>query len=323
MKVMENRTLLSELAADTLKGLSASPKFLLSKYFYDDVGSSIFQDIMQMPEYYLTDCEFEIFTTFKRQITAAFSDGVQGFDLIELGSGDGLKTKILLQFLVENSVSFHYIPVDISHKANMELVNSLRKELPLLNVSAKTGDYFREVKKINGHSGLRKVILSLGSNIGNFSDEETDRFFSELSLLCHPGDNLLIGFDLKKSPDIIMKAYSDPHGHTRRFNLNHLIRLNRELNADFIPGNFEQHTDYNPVTGEVKSFLVSKADQPVFVGDLDEYFHFRKWEPVFMELSRKFDEDSIGKLAADHGFKVAANFTDKRNYFVDSLWKRE
>lgn len=320
---MEQQILISDIAKDTLRGLSANTKFLLSKYFYDDAGSSIFQDIMQMPEYYLTDCEFEIFTTHKKQITEAFQKNVQAFDLIELGSGDGLKTKILLQSLVENKVSFHYIPVDISHKANIELVNSLKSELPFLNVNAKTGDYFQEVKKLNGHSGLRKVILFLGSNIGNFTDEEINLFLGQLSNLCHQGDQVLIGFDLKKSPEIIMKAYDDPYGHTRRFNLNHLVRLNRELDANFDLDQFEQHTDYNPMTGEVKSFLVSQTEQTVSVADLEQSFHFKKWEPIFMELSRKFDYETIEKLAKDHGFRVGVQFTDKQNYFVDSLWVKE
>lgn len=315
--------LISDIAKDTLRGLSANPKFLLSKYFYDDAGSSIFQDIMQMPEYYLTDCEFEIFTTHRKQITEAFHENVQAFDLIELGSGDGLKTKILLQLLVENSVGFHYIPVDISHKANIELVNSLKNELPFLNVNAKTGDYFQEVKKLNGHSGLRKVILFLGSNIGNFTDEEINLFLGQLSTLCHKGDQVLIGFDLKKSPEVIMKAYDDPHGHTRRFNLNHLVRLNSELDANFDLDQFEQHTDYNPMTGEVKSFLVSKTEQTVYIAGLGKGFYFRKWEPIFMELSRKFDYGTIEKLAKDHGFRVETQFADNRNYFVDSLWIKE
>ena len=317
---MEQQILISEIATDTLRGLSANPKFLLPKYFYDDAGSSIFQDIMQMPEYYLTDCEFEIFTTHKEQITNEFYQEVPGFDLIELGSGDGLKTKILLQFLVENSVSFNYIPVDISHKANIELVESLKIELPLLNVDAKTGDYFQEVKKLNGNSGLRKVILFLGSNIGNFTDGEIALFLSQLSKLCQKGDKVLIGFDLKKSPEVIMKAYSDPHGHTRQFNLNHLIRLNRELNANFNIDNFEHHNEYNPENGEVKSFLVSKTGQTVYIADLEQSFHFRKWEPIFMELSRKFDYETIEMLAEIHDFKVETQFTDMRNYFVDSLW---
>lgn len=317
---MEQQTLISDIAKDTLQGLSANPKFLFSKYFYDDAGSSIFQDIMQMPEYYLTDCEFEIFITHKKQITEAFHKNVQAFDLIELGSGDGLKTKILLQFLVENSVRFHYIPVDISHRANIELVNSLKSELPFLSVNAKTGDYFQEVKKLNGHSGLRKVILFLGSNIGNFTDEEINLFLGQLSTLCHKDDQVLIGFDLKKSPEVIMKAYDDPLGHTRRFNLNHLIRLNRELDANFDLDQFEQHTEYDPLTGEVKSFLVSKTEQTIYIADLEKGFYFRKWEPIYMELSRKFDYETIEKLAKNNGFRVETQFTDNRNYFVDSLW---
>jgi len=317
---MEQLTLVTDLAADTFRGLSANPKFLLSKYFYDDMGSSIFQDIMKMPEYYLTDCEFEIFSNNKNQITDAFREGVAVFDLIELGSGDGLKTKILLKYMIDNSVSFHYIPVDISQKANNELVNSLNRELPLLNVHAKTGDYFQEVKKMNGYSGLRRVILFLGSNIGNFSDEEINLFLGQLSKLCHKGDKTLIGFDLKKSPGIILKAYNDSQGHTRRFNLNHLIRLNRELNANFDPDNFEQHTEYNPLNGKVKSFLISKTEQTVYIAFLDQSFRLKKWEPIFMELSRKFDTESIEKLAKDHGFMVGKNFTDTHNFFVDSLW---
>lgn len=156
---MEQQILLSELAADTLRGLSSHPKFLLSKYFYDDAGSRIFQEIMQMPEYYLTDCEHEIFTLQKEQIINAFLNDNQPFELIELGSGDGLKTKVLLHSLIHRAVRFQYIPVDISPKANDELTESLANEIPSLMVNAKTGDFFREMKQLNGYSGIRKVIL--------------------------------------------------------------------------------------------------------------------------------------------------------------------
>jgi dimethylhistidine N-methyltransferase len=320
---MEQQTLLSDIATDTLNGLSANPKFLLSKYFYDDAGSAIFQDIMQMPEYYLTDCEFEILTSHKKQIADAFHEGVPGFDLIELGSGDGLKTKILLQYLVGKSVAFHYIPVDISLKANNELVKSLQRELPFLHVEAKTGDYFKEIKKLNGYSGLRKVIIFLGSNIGNFSDKEISLFLGQLSSACHQGDKVFIGFDLKKSPNVIMKAYNDPAGHTSRFNLNLLSRLNRELKADFNTLNFVHHADYDPITGFARSFLISTKEQTVHIAALEKRFQFSKWEPIFMELSRKFDLKTIESLAGDHGFKVEKQFTDSRNFFVDSLWVKK
>ncbi len=319
---MEQQILLSELATDTLRGLSAKSKFLLSKYFYDDIGSSIFQDIMQMPEYYLTDCEHEIFTDQKEQIIEAFLKDLLEFELIELGSGDGLKTKILLNSLVNRALSFKYIPIDISRKANNELTESLAREIPKLKVNAQTGDFFRVMKQLNGYSRLRKVILFLGSNIGNFSENEINLFLNQLSEFAHKGDQVMIGFDLKKAPEIIIKAYDDPHGHTRNFNLNHLARLNRELGADFNLDNFEQHTEYNPQTGEVKSFLVSKEDQLVHVESLEKSFHFKQWETIFMELSRKFDLETIETLAENHGFRVEKHFTDSRNYFVDSLWTK-
>ncbi len=320
---MEQITTLSQIAKDTILGLSANPKYLLSKYFYDDKGSSIFQDIMHMPEYYLTDCEYEIFSTYKKQLAESFLNGSRSIDLIELGAGDGLKTKVLLQYLVDNSINIRYIPIDICQKANNELVSSIKQEIPELHVDAKTGDYFNEVKKLNGYSGLKKLILFLGSNIGNFSDNETNLFFGQLSKLCHKGDKVLIGFDLKKSPAVIMNAYNDPHGHTRRFNLNHLERLNRELNANFNLDNFEHHTNYNPNTGEVKSFLVSGTDHTVDIGMLEQSVYFSKSEPIFMELSRKFDIQTIQKLAKSFGFSIEHNFSDKRNYFVDSLWVKE
>jgi dimethylhistidine N-methyltransferase len=320
---MEQQVLLSELATDTLRGLSANQKFLLSKYFYDDHGSRIFQDIMQMPEYYLTNCELEIFTTWKEQIIDAFVNDNPIFELIELGSGDGLKTKILLNTLVNRALKFSYIPIDISSIANKQLVESLEIEIPGLNINPKTGDFFQLMKQINGHSSLRRIILFQGSNIGNFSDEKLDLFLRQLSDFAHRGDKVMIGFDLKKSPEIIMKAYADPHGHTRDFNLNHLRRLNRELGADFDLNNFEQHTEYNPETAAVKSFLVSKKEQIVHIELLNKSFRFKQWETIFMELSRKFDLETIETLATKYGFRVEVNFMDNRNYFTDSLWIKE
>ncbi len=320
---MEQLTLLSDIAEDTLQGLSVNPKYLLSKYFYDDIGSTIFQNIMKMPEYYLTDSELEIFISQKKKIVDAFKEGVYTFDLIELGSGDGLKTKVLLHFLYETNLRFKYIPIYISKMANYELIYGLKSYIPCLNIEANTGDYFQVMKKLNKSSSIRKVVLFLGSNIGNFSSEETSTFFNQLLDVTHRDDKLLIGFDLKKSPEIIMKAYNDPHGYTRNFNLNHLERLNRELGANFRTDNFKHHTEYNPVNGLVKSFLVSKTEQTVYVEALEKSFRFKQWEPIFMELSRKYDIETIQNLATNFGFIVEQNFTDKRGYFVNSLWKRK
>ncbi len=312
----------SALASDTLKGLSSTPKFLLSKYFYDDTGSAIFQDIMKMPEYYLSNCEEEIFTQQKESIARSFSKGDASFSLVELGSGDGHKTKILLRHLAELNIRFQYIPLDISKKANDDLLATLTREIPGIEVYPRTGDYFNQLKELNGFASKYKVILFLGSNIGNFSEAETGRFLRQLSNFMNIGDKLLIGFDLKKSPGIVMDAYNDPHGYTRRFNLNLLVRLNRELGADFDVDRFDQYTEYNPETGEVRSFLISKVSQHVHFEALNQTFCFNQWEPVFMERSRKYDFKTISKLADDNGFRIEHNFSDSRNYFVDSLWEK-
>lgn len=313
-------TKLSTIASDTLEGLSAQPKYLLPKYFYDDTGSRIFQNIMNMPEYYLTDRESEIFKTRKQQITDIFNNDGSGFDLIELGSGDGSKTKILIKQLLQEKANFRFVPIDISAAANEVLVTDLLKEMPNLLVEAQTGDYFQIMRKLNDHSIRRKVILFLGSNIGNFSNEETDSFLTHLAELTQAGDQILIGFDLKKSPQVITQAYDDPHGHTRRFNLNLLERLNRELGANFNLTKFMHHTSYNPVSGEMKSYLVSKSEQTVTIEALERDFHFARWEAIFVERSRKYDLSEIEIQAACHGFEVRQHFFDQGSYFVDSLW---
>lgn len=319
---MEEITILTEIAEDTIKGLSSEPKYLLPKYFYDDSGSKIFQQIMHMDEYYLTDCEYEIFYEQKMDIAKDIRGDNSYFDLIELGSGDGLKTKVLLTHLVKTSASFTYVPIDISEHANNILVNSLKKEIPELRVHPETGDYFQVMKNLSSASKNRKVIFFLGANIGNFSDQETTLFFQQLHDLTNTGDLILIGFDLKKSPGVIRNAYADSHGYTKDFNLNHLLRLNKELGADFKTEKFEQHTVYDPVSGAVKSYLVSKENQTVNFKTIEHKVEFEKWEPVFMELSQKYSYNDIKRLAQETGFKVRKNYTDRKEYFVDSLWER-
>ena len=313
-------TEIQSFKADTIKGLSSTPKYLLSKYFYDDEGSSIFQEITKMPEYYLTKAEQEILETQKEQITDAFITDDPTTDIIELSSGDGSKTKILLKQLLQKKSNFEYIPVDISSKANSDLVSELNKDVPSLKISPLTGDFFGLTETGDINRSNRKVILFLGSNIGNFLEPELDLFLTQLFDLCRKGDRIFIGFDLKKSPEIIMNAYDDPYGQTRKFNLNHLARLNRELEADFNLSGFEHHTTYNPLSGYLKSFLVSKEKQTVNIKSLGQRFVFNRWEPVFMELSRKFDIATIEYLALSHGFSVVKHFTDQKNWFTDSLW---
>lgn len=320
---MSTTTLVSDFATDTLKGLTAPEKFLLPKYFYDEDGSRIFQKIMHMPEYYLTDSEMEIFSDQAGHIAGIMSLKKSFFNLVELGPGDGWKSKILLQALLNEKYDFTYIPVDISSDALTGLVKELNNEMPDLSIKEMAGDYFQIMENLYLANGSRKVILFLGSNIGNFYPSELDNFLTKLSSLTDPGDMVLIGFDLKKSPSVLSKAYDDPQGFTRDFNLNHLVRINNELGADFNPDNFLHHAIYNPVTSAMESYLISKTDQKVYVKAINLSITIRAWESIFMEMSRKFGNVEIDNLALQYGFEVLQNFTDKKNYFTDSLWVRK
>lgn len=307
-------------AKDVERGLLANPKFLQSKYFYDDNGSRIFQEIMQMPEYYLTDSEFEILSLQSNKILEAVDFDVP-FNIIELGAGDGFKTFKLLEYVVKKNLKVTYIPIDISQEAMESLSQSLEKRLPDLKVEPKVGDYFSILKKMEAN-GRPNLLLFLGSNIGNYKAEEAKNLLHLFNENMKMGDKILVGIDLKKNPSVIFQAYSDPHGITKKFNLNLLIRMNRELQADFQIEDFDFYCHYNPISGEVRSYLVSLKDQYVKIGAIEKTIHFKRNEIIWTELSKKYDTEEIEMMAQSTGFKVLKNFVDCKHYFADSLWQK-
>jgi len=308
-------------AEDVRHGLSSTPKFLSSKYFYDDEGSRLFQEIMILPEYYLTRAEFEIFQTQTKEIFKAFGANKAKFDLIELGAGDGTKTSLLVDYFLQQNAKFNYIPIDISAEALNVLTEKFEKQFPNLSIKTEQGDYFKTLKTLGAKTDNRKIILFLGSNIGNFSQAQAVGFFTNLRDVMKENDLLFIGFDLQKNPKTILDAYDDAKGVTAKFNLNLLNRLNRELGANFNLDDFSHYAAYHPIEGAARSFLMSRREQTVFIESLGESFEFRAWEPIFMEISQKYNLAMICSLAEDCGFRVEANFFDGRGYFVDSLWK--
>jgi dimethylhistidine N-methyltransferase len=313
-------TELSTFAVDIEDGLSRYPKQLSSKYFYDERGDLLFQEIMAMPEYYLTNCEHEIFATQKADILAALGD--RPFDLIELGAGDGTKTKILLEYFLKAGADFTYRPIDISPYVLQTLENTCSKELPDLRMKAEAGDYLEALHRIHSeHNDHRKVILFLGGNIGNFPLADAHHFISELAKCLDSGDLLLTGFDLKKDPAMILEAYNDPAGITAAFNLNLLSRINNELGGEFDLDTFKHWETYNPLNGEARSYIVSKIDQTVNIEQLQLSVHFDAWEAIAVEVSAKYNQRDIANLAQQGGFKVREHFVDSKNYFVDSLWE--
>lgn len=311
-----------QLLSDVIKGLTHKPKYLQSKYFYDDEGSKIFQQIMQMPEYYLTNCEYEIFDRKASEILSWFAPNNEPFDLIELGSGDGYKTRVLLRHFLEENADVRYIPVDISKEANRRLMDATKAEMPQLAIQPYTGDFFKVLPRIKELDSRKKVFLFLGSSVGNFDYENALAFFQSIGSFMGLEDLLFGGFDLKKDPSIVLPAYDDPHGYTAAFNLNLLARINRELDANFNLADFKHYATYNPISGEAKSYLISLRPQQVKINGSEEIIHFNQWEPIFMEISQKFDEPSIRKMANESGFKVLHQVADPRKYFVDSLWRK-
>ena len=309
---------LTPLAEDVFEGLSASNKFLSSKYFYDAKGDELFQQIMHLDEYYLTRKELEIFNTHKDEILNAINDG-QPFRIIELGAGDGLKTKVLLKHFIDKGVDFTYTPVDISGNVLEILEENLKAEIPGLNIESFQGDYFDALAEIS-ESPEKDIVFFLGSTIGNFSQSEAEGFLTKLQHFLNPGDLLFMGVDLKKDPSIILDAYNDAQGVTREFNLNLLDRINSELGADFERDQFQHYPYYNPHTGECRSYLISKVEQTVTIGD--EKFHFRAWEAIFMEISKKYDQVQLEELASVAGFNTLTEFLDAKSWFADVLWEK-
>ena len=311
-----------EFARDVQKGLSSDPKYLESKYFYDSEGDKLFQKIMGLSEYYLTDCEFEILHKNKERLLEAFIDKENPFLLTELGAGDGLKTKLLLRHFKEKKARFAYLPNDISiHVLNI-LKHDLSQDIPGIEMRPYPGDYFKALHDINQKETDRKVVLFLGSTIGNFNLGDAADFLKELNRHLNGGDQLVIGFDLKKDPHVILRAYNDPTGITASFNLNLLHRINKELEGEFILDNFYHYPIYNPLSGETRSFLISRIAQSVRIGHIGRTFDFKMGEPISMEISQKYDTGMIGQLATQSGFRMKTNFFDSRKYFVDSLWEK-
>ncbi|HQZ83535.1 MAG TPA: L-histidine N(alpha)-methyltransferase [Pyrinomonadaceae bacterium] len=311
----------SAFERDVIAGLSMTPKRLSSRYFYDDEGSRLFQEIMTLPEYYLTDCETEIFTEQTDAIIDGFLAEGTNIDIVELGAGDGSKTAILLKSLLERDASTRYSPIDISEEAIGELVANFRDELPELTIEPHVGDYFAILDSLRKTADRRKIILFLGSNIGNFRADAAKGFFGSLRAVMNDNDLLFIGFDLQKDPRVIHRAYDDPEGVTARFNLNLLERINRELGGNFVKENFLHYANYRPIEGAARSYLISREKQTVEIAG--QRFDFERWEPIYMEISQKYSIQMIEDFAREAGFRILKNFFDSREYYCDSLWRTE
>ncbi len=312
----------AQFKADVDSGLSADKKRLSSMYFYDKKGDELFMQIMALPEYYLTRAELEIFTEQTSEVIDALEvKKEQYFELIELGAGDGSKTKFLLQRLLTEGYDFDYMPIDISGNVLSHLENKLNQEIPSLSIKTQQGDYFKKLEDLKD-SHHPKVVLFLGSNIGNMTDEKAGQFIYNLGKSLAKGDKLLLGVDMIKAEEIVRPAYDDSQGITSAFNMNLLDRINKELGGDFDLEQFIHAPEYTKEEGIAKSYLQSKTAQSVSISSIGKTYQFDQGEKIHMEISRKYNDEIMHKIIKKTDFKVINKLTDKKQFFSDYVLER-
>lgn len=309
----------STFGQDVIEGLSSTPKRLSSRWFYDEIGDALFQEIMAMPEYYLTRAEYWILEEHAKSILQHLSPT---FQMVELGAGDGTKTKLLLKELLHSGNEVKYFPIDISENALFKLQESLQIEYPELKTEYIQADYFAALKSSALNNQTQKLILFLGSNIGNLDQEQSFDFFKQLFDSIQPGDFVLTGFDRVKDSEKILLAYNDPQGITAKFNLNLLQRINSEFDADFNLVAFYHQPEYNPQLKAAVSFIVSKTEQTVQIKGLNKTILFAAGEKIHTEISRKFTLEDIAEIADKSGFQIIRNYHAVQEEFTDSLWQK-
>ncbi|MDT4954938.1 MAG: L-histidine Nalpha-methyltransferase [Acidobacteriota bacterium] len=307
------------LADDVREGLSPSSKKLFPKYFYDALGSQLFEAICLLPEYYLTRAENEILTRYADQIVSEVAS--EKVSLLEMGSGSALKTRLIIEALLKRQSELLFIPVDISLSALETSSRVLLQSYPALRINAYASDYYDGLKALSteqqrGHT----LALFLGSNIGNFDLTEAQTFLRAMRSVLKAGDALLLGADLRKRPEILEAAYDDSLGITAAFNLNLLARINRELDADFDLRAFRHQAVYNEEQGRVELYIQSLRAQTVSIRKLEMEIHFTEGERIHTENSYKYDLAGLSALASATGYTRSRTWLDEREQFSSNLF---
>jgi L-histidine Nalpha-methyltransferase len=307
--------LVSPIAEDVLRGLTARPRGLPPKLFYDATGSHLFEQITETPEYYPTRTERTILRDFAGEMVQQAGSNLT---LVELGAGSASKTQVLIEALLRRQLRADFYPVDVSSSALQGALATLNGHFPRLRVSPIVADYTHHLPDLKLLPG-RKLVLFLGSTIGNFEPAEAEAFLKSIRRSLQPGDALLIGFDLIKDADVLDAAYNDGRGVTAAFNKNVLARINRELGGSFDLDAFEHVAFWNRRKSRIEMHLESVYEQTAWVEDLGRGFHFEKGERIHTENSYKFNTSSIRRLLRRAGFKLEKSWTDPKGWFCEAL----
>lgn len=318
LSVIRTETERDDFAADVRQGLTASPKSLPPRWFYDELGSSLFDAICFLPEYYVMRAEAEVLTRHTPEISHAFGTNLR---LVELGAGAARKTRILLDSLTLRQQNLEYVPVDVDATMIERVGSDLISVYPRMRVTGIVADFARPSLALSNlpHTTARTVVLFLGSTIGNLDPDGAVAMLQDLRSVLAPGDGLFLGADLRKPKSILEPAYDDSLGVTAAFNLNLLARINRELDANFELGAFRHHAFYDEAHGRIEMHLVARRAHRVRIDALDLGISFDEGESIHTESSYKHDDATLASLAAAAGFTISRTWTDARHWFADVL----
>jgi L-histidine Nalpha-methyltransferase len=302
---------------EAIAGLTQEQKSLPPRYFYDDKGSELFEQICELPEYYPTRTEAAIL----QEYASVVSQITGPCELVELGSGSSTKTRLLLDAYSKLNHPLLYLPIDISAGILKEGAKRLLIDYPLLQVRALVGTYEQALAKLAPTSLSKRMIIFLGSTLGNFTQKECDRFFSQIKKTLASGDYFLLGIDLQKPIDILEAAYNDSQGVTAAFNLNMLQHLNWRFSGNFDLSLFEHLAFYNQVESQIEMHLRVKRSHFVRLDTLNLTVNFQEGETILTEISRKFDIKQMSEYLQTKGLKILQVWTDSNQWFALLLFQ--
>jgi len=309
VSVLDLEPAASDFLEQAIAGLSSSPRTLPSKFFYDERGSDLFQEICELPEYYVTRTETEILRQYGTEIAESIGENAE---LVGFGTGAGVKTRMVLDHL-QNVIA--YVPVDISKQRLTESAEALSREMPALEILPVCADYLQPFElPTPTRKPAHIAVYFPGSTIGNMLPHIAQHFLERVCRLCGHSGGLIIGVDLQKSRKVLEAAYNDSVGVTAAFNLNMLERANRELGADFNLSQWRHRAIYNDEAHRIEMHLISEKPQTVHLGGHE--FHFGAGEKIITEFSYKHTIAGFSALAASAGFQVARVWTDPAKLFA-------
>ena len=297
---------------DIREGLTQLPKTIPAKYFYDDHGSQLFEQICQLPEYYPTRTEASILRKYAEEIVE-----ITGIcELVELGSGSSTKTRLLLDAYHQQNEVFKYMPIDVSAGILKESAIQLKQDYNSLEIKGLVGTYEQALTQLKPSAWPARMIFFLGSSIGNFSEAGYDNFLNKIAQVLENGDYFLLGIDLQKPKSTLEPAYNDSQGITAAFNLNMLTHLNNKFGGNFDVNNFKHQAIYNEERKQIEMYLLSEREQEISLEKLDLKVKLNKGEKILTEMSRKFNIEETRDKLESKKLKTIKVFTDENKWFA-------